>query len=207
MKVNINNFLLPQQAQTNLTALSNIIFGTCNTANSFDSCTQSLASYASQLSTSCSKEVQQSNSLVLTTREGLLNYPVMRNAGCLQDQAGSGGFCYVEAVHQSNPADLYLYQLPFGVPLPQAAKPTCSPCGGSVLSSFASALQNGQGNGNGSTDGLEATYNAAASAAASACGSGYAQLGVANGADGRWRAPLSLSMASAVALSIFMAMW
>ncbi|KLO19394.1 hypothetical protein SCHPADRAFT_818271 [Schizopora paradoxa] len=195
------------EAQTNLTALSNIIFGTCNTVNSFDSCTQSLASYASQLSTSCSKEVQQSNSLVLTTREGLLNYPILRNAGCLQDQAGSQGFCYVEAVHQSNPADTYLYQLPFGVPLPQAAKPTCSPCGGSVLSSYASALQNSSGNGNGSTDGLKATYDAAASASASACGSGYAQVGIVSGAEGRWQVPLTLSMASAVALSLFMALW
>lgn len=135
--------------------------------------------------------------MVLDTQTALMAYPIVRNAGCLISQAGTQSFCYVDAVHNTNPADLYLYQLPLGVSFPNNTTPSCSACAGSVLGVFAGALQadGGPSPGNGSTNGLKETYDAAAALSANPqrCGAGYATVGIASndgsprvGLDVRW---------------------
>ena len=151
-----------------------MLFGTCNTPISFDDCTSNMDWFASQLNSACAKELSINNALVQSTLLGLQAYPVVRTAGCLIDQRANT-YCYLDAVHASSPADLYLYQLPLATPMPQGVTPSCSACAGSVLGVYFAALQDNAA-GNESARGLQSTYESAASNASSTCGTGYAQL-------------------------------
>lgn len=63
----------------------------------------------------------------------------MRQAGCLADQT-TNAYCYLEAVRNPNPSDVYYYQLPLGLAVPNNTKPTCSACTKSLMSLFDAAL-------------------------------------------------------------------
>lgn len=174
---------LSQQAQTNLSYLNTLLWGTCNTAISFDQCTSNLDWFAGQLTSACPDEIADGNSMVESTILALKAYPVVRSAGCLVDQQSSA-YCYEEAVHAQSPYDLYLYSLPVGIGMPNTSAPSCSSCSGSLYNLYAEALQAN----NDSATGLKSTYNSAASAAVSACGNGFAALNVASSAvETRWR--------------------
>jgi hypothetical protein len=101
----------------------------------------------------------------------------MRDAACLPDPA-TNIFCFLNAVRNTDPTDLYYYQLPLGISLPQTANPLCSPCTGSILGIYAQALQDTtQAD---SLEGLKKTYKPAAAVAIKSCGSSYATA-IANG--------------------------
>lgn len=104
---------------------------------------------------------------------GLEAYTLLRNTGCLVDQA-TGAYCYVEAVHNPQPADLYFYSLPLGTDLPPAITPSCSACTKSVMALYAAQGAN--------LSALQETYDGAATVANKVCGQGYAQGGDTNGA-------------------------
>lgn len=88
----------------------------------------------------------------------------MRQAACLPDQ-NTSAYCYVEAVFNKDPSDLYFYSLPFGIPLPNNTKLSCSSCTKNVMALFGSQIND--------TSGLEKPYNAAVTLASSKCGSDY----------------------------------
>jgi hypothetical protein len=100
----------------------------------------------------------------------------MAKTGCLPDPA-TNSYCVVEAVFNTNPSDLYFYQLPLGTSLPNSTSPSCSACTKTMMGYYASALQNET---KGTLTGLEDTYAAAANLAVAKCGQGYAQTQVAN---------------------------
>ncbi|KAL5499163.1 hypothetical protein ACEPAH_1681 [Sanghuangporus vaninii] len=164
-----------EQAQTNLTLLNTLIFGTCTTSTPLDTCTANMAWFASSLASSCATELSQNNLLVAQTQLGLQAYALLRQAACLVNQQADI-YCYASAAHDSSPADLYLYQLPLGIGFPvTTTQPSCSTCAKSVLALYADALRGG----NSSARGLEGTYEPAASQAESVCGTGFASVGVA----------------------------
>lgn len=106
---------------------------------------------------------------------GLLAYELMRNVGCLADPT-TNAYCYLEAVHNPNPADLYFYALPFGTALPPSAQPSCSGCTKSVMGLYAQHAD---------LAALAEVYAGAAGVADKACGAGYVQVtagAVASGA-------------------------
>ncbi|KAK7685943.1 hypothetical protein QCA50_010753 [Cerrena zonata] len=154
-----------QQAQTNLTALNTIIWGTCNTDTNADQCVANMDWFADSLKSSCSQELSNDNSLVTDTLIALQAYSLMRDAVCMADPS-TNAYCYVEATHNINPSDLYFYQLPFGVKLPQSTKPSCSSCTKSLMSLYTQSLN---------ISALSTTYEAAAQTANGACGAGYVQ--------------------------------
>jgi hypothetical protein len=98
-------------------------------------------------------------------------YGVMRDAACIPDPA-TNTFCYLNAVRNPDPTELYFYQLPLGIGLPSTANPMCSPCTSSVLSIYAHALSDPDQED--SLTGLKQTYESAAAAAIQSCGSTYA---------------------------------
>jgi hypothetical protein len=101
----------------------------------------------------------------------------MRDTACLPDPA-TNIFCFLNAVRNSDPTDLYFYQLPLGIALPLTANPLCSPCTGSVLGLYAQALLDPtQAD---SLAALKKTYKPAAALAIKSCGSTYATA-IANG--------------------------
>jgi hypothetical protein len=110
---------------------------------------------------------------------GLRLYSLMRQVACLEDQKSST-YCYIEAASNSNPSDLYIYSLPYGIPLPNNTNMSCSDCTKNVMSLFGS--QSNQ------SDGLKSTYNSAAKLASSKCGSTYVytQSAIASSSALRW---------------------
>jgi hypothetical protein len=117
----------------------------------------------------------------------------MHSAGCLPDQA-TNTYCYVEAAHSTNPSDLYFFQLPIGIPLPNNTTPSCSSCTKSLLGLYAQALENAP---QGTLADLEKTYASGEQVAVGQCGSGYAQASATTGgALGRatWNTAVSLSL-------------
>jgi hypothetical protein len=95
----------------------------------------------------------------------------MRDAASLSDPA-TNTYCFLDAVRNTDPTDLYIYQLPLGIGLPQNANPLCSPCSGSVLGVYAKALSDpAQAD---SLAGLKETYDPAIALIIKSCGSTYA---------------------------------
>jgi len=152
------------RAQTNHTALNIDIWGTCNTPVDADQCAANMAWFASDLLDACSREKSEDNQTVLQALASLQTYSLMRDVAFLSNQTTSV-YCYVEAASISNPADLYIYSLPFGMRLPNHTTPTCSGCSQSVLTLFGAQANQ--------TDGLKQTYNTALDLISSKCGASF----------------------------------
>ena len=60
----------------------------------------------------------------------------MRTAACAVNN-GINTYCYVDALQAASAADLYLYRLPLGLPLPNATVPSCDACVQCVKGAFA----------------------------------------------------------------------
>ncbi len=121
------------------------------------------------------------------TLTGLLSYTLLRNTACLPDQT-TNAYCYVEAVHNSNPSDLYFYSLPLGIQIPPTVTPSCSACTKSVMGLYAQSGMN--------LTALSTVYNGAAAIANKQCGNGYVQITAVSGAaraEGRGRELIGLS--------------
>ncbi|VDC02648.1 unnamed protein product [Peniophora sp. CBMAI 1063] len=153
------------QAQTNVSQLNVDVWGTCNTALSEDQCSSNMAWFADQLKTDCADDLKSQNAEVVQSLASLQTYGLLRQAGCLADST-TGSYCYVEAAASTNPSDLYLYSLPFGLGLPTSATPSCSTCSKSIMALYMSEAP--------SVDGLKQTYNDAAEQQNSRCGSTFA---------------------------------
>lgn len=109
----------------------------------------------------------------------------MRDAACQADQS-TNAYCYVEAVHNSNPADEYFYNLPFGIALPNNTAPSCSACTKSIMSLY-SQWQN--------LTALNDVYNGAATIANQKCGTGFVTLtGAVSSASAHVEAPILASV-------------
>ena len=98
-------------------------------------------------------------------------FQVMHDVACLADPT-TNAYCYLNAVRNTNPSDLYFYSLPLGIPLPDTATPSCSACSKSVMGIYSNALQD-------PTQaklltGLKSSYKASAQIAAQYCGSAFA---------------------------------
>jgi len=109
--------------------------------------------------------------MAVETLQGLEAFDLMRSAGCLPDQI-TNSYCFVEAAHSTDPSDLYFYQLPIGIPLPNSTTPSCSSCTKSLMGLYSQALESAP---KGSLADLRTTYNSAQASAVAQCGSGYAQ--------------------------------
>lgn len=59
-----------KQAQENLTALNNIIWGTCNTNIDADQCDQNMGWFAQSLREQCVEDMKDNNAIVLQTLNG-----------------------------------------------------------------------------------------------------------------------------------------
>jgi hypothetical protein len=130
-----------------------------------------MAWFASTLKSVCSAELDGQNLMAVTTLQSLQAFDLMRTAGCLPDQV-TNSYCYVEAAHSTDPSDLYFYQLPIGIPLPNNTTPSCSSCTKSLMGLYVQALESAP---KGTLADLQSTYASAQLLAVAQCGSGYAQ--------------------------------
>ncbi len=89
---------------------------------------------------------------------------MLREAACQVDTQ-TDTYCYVEAAQSTHTADLYLYQLPLGLALPNASVTSCTGCVQGLMGAFAKDAAN--------VAGFKDTYAPAASIINSACGSAF----------------------------------
>jgi len=155
-------------AQSNITQLNSIIWGTCNTSLGQDQCNDNMAWFTSALKSECASDLKDNNAVTVETLQALQAFTVMSQAACLADPS-TNAYCYVKAVVNSNPSDLYFYSLPLGTTLPASSSPSCSACTKSLMGLYADAMKTTD------LDGLKETYTGAAEFANKACGAGYAQ--------------------------------
>jgi len=158
-------------AQTNLTLTNALIWGTCNTPMANDQCQSNMASFASSLHTACSQELNNQNLLVVNSLIALQAFQVMYESACLVNPI-TNAYCYLSAVQNSNPSDLYFYSLPLGIPLPKTSTPSCSVCSRTIMGIYATTLQvPSQAK---LLTALKSAYIVSAEIAAQFCGAGFA---------------------------------
>lgn len=158
-------------AQSNLTLLNSILWGTCNSPTPYDQCISNMNSFASSLQSNCPKELKQDNIIVSNTLIELQSFQLLYSSSCLSSPS-SNTYCYLTASYNPNPFDLYVYSLPLGIPIPNSSTPTCSDCSNSVMTVYANALKNGQA-GQGQSGGLgllKDTFTNALQICQSGCG-------------------------------------
>ena len=88
----------------------------------------------------------------------------MREAAC-QVNEQTATYCYVEAAMSTHPSDLYLYQLPLGLRLPNTTVPSCTTCVQRLMGVYAAR-------GISDTE-LKDTYSPAAAIVNNACGAQF----------------------------------
>jgi len=178
-------------AQNNLSVLNSMLWATCNTDLSQQTCSSNMAWFATTLQSVCSTELSAGNVLTAQTLQALQAFDMMHTAGCLPDQS-SNAYCFIDAAHAINPSDLYFFQLPLGISLPNNTTPSCSSCTKSLMALYAQSLENAA---KGTLAYLEKTYSSGQKVAVAQCGASYAQaLTATSGAVGRetWIAAVSL---------------
>lgn len=116
----------------------------------------------------CKIDLGNQVATVVDAMAGLESYTVMRDAACQVDQQTSA-YCYVEATHNTNPADFYFYQLPLGISLPNTTIPSCNTCTQDLMNMYAPLASNG------SLPDLVETYGDAATIARNTCGPDYVE--------------------------------
>ncbi|CAE7212647.1 unnamed protein product [Rhizoctonia solani] len=162
--------------QSNLTALTAVVGGTCNTTRTIDDCRTTMNWLADEIVKPgvCATDITNQNGVVLEALNGFKTYGLMRQAGCLVNQR-SNAYCFVESVASSSPVDTYFYALPLGTPVPQKSTPSCSPCIKSLMSLYAESATD-------KSLPLSKVYSSAQKLATDSCGTDYAQKIAANGA-------------------------
>jgi hypothetical protein len=178
------------QAQSNLTLLNAVVWGTCNTNTPEAQCASNMSWFADTLQETCKTELTGGNAMAAAALTGLKAYSVMRQAACTTNPT-TNTYCLVDAIRAPTASDIYFFGLPLGTPLPAATKPTCSSCSKSLLGLYApvapanSNLVGGAAN----TTGMamlpalgNGVYATAARSADTACGQEFAGTGTGNGA-------------------------
>ncbi|CAE6424974.1 unnamed protein product [Rhizoctonia solani] len=162
--------------QSNLTELTAVMGGTCDTARPIDECRTTMGWLASEIVKPevCGTDIANQNGNVLEALNGFKTYDLMRQGGCLVNQR-SNAYCFVESVASSSPVDTYFYALPLGTPVPQKSTPSCSPCIKSLMSLYAQYATD-------KSLPLSKVYSPAQKLAANSCGADYAQAIAANAA-------------------------
>lgn len=187
-------------AQTNLTLMNTLVWGTCNTNLGINQCNANMGWFSSALETACNEDLKNGISLAGDTLTALNAYQLMYSAACTQNPQ-SNTYCYIDAVANSSPADLYLYQLPFGIGLPNSTENfSCSTCSQGLLGIYADGLGNKTlANG---LDKLKKTYDGAASIVNTACGPNFARIAVTNDAFAS-----QLPFATVVSFTLLVGAW
>lgn len=194
-------------ASSSLETLNSVVWGTCNTNTPYSECIGNVNWFSNALQTACAKELSDRHPRVLSVLGALQSYPLYRRVGCLVDP-GSNTYCYLNAVHNSNPADVYLYGLGLGMRFPTGGKanPTCSACSRQVLGVYSGAVANGTGIdkallGDMAMKNLQGSLPPAAQTWNDACGSSFAKAeasGVVVSGPRNFPGVLSLSLLVAV---------
>ncbi|KAL0062048.1 hypothetical protein AAF712_011126 [Marasmius tenuissimus] len=194
-------------ASLSLETLNSIMWGTCNTNTPYPECIDNVNWFSTTIQSACSKELSDRNPRVVSVLGALQSYPLYRRVGCLVDP-GSNTYCYLNAVHNSNPSDVYLYNIGLGKRFPTGGKanPTCSACSRQVINVYSDALGNGTGIdkallGDMAQTNLQNALPPAVQTWRDSCGSSFATATISGGAR---IFPQALSLSLVVAIVTFL---
>jgi len=151
--------------ESNYTAMNLILWGTCNTKPTVDECIIEMDNLATELRSECSADLQAGNALAVAALVGFSSYELYNEVACLINPRDNT-YCYLEALADSSPDDLYFYSLPLGIALPNTTEPTCSECTKAVMSIYSQFATNG-------TLPVSHTYPPAQNKTSATCGDGY----------------------------------
>jgi hypothetical protein len=135
--------------QDSIPLLNSVLEISCNVISA--SCNALTQSYAAALKdpSNCGTDLQQQNQMVLRAYNGFLSYQPIYSAACLQvdpktvSTVNTTTYCFVDAANNTvNSADMSLYYVALGVPLPGGSLPSCSSCTQQTMAIFAEAAQN-----------------------------------------------------------------
>jgi len=191
-------------AQGNTTLLNDLVWGTCNTDLSETQCLSIMNAFASSLRSICATDLTNGNVLVNNALTGLSTFSLMRRLGCAPDPS-TNTYCYVNAVFNTSPSDLYFYQLPYGIGLPNNTTPSCSSCLKVMMGLYLAVVK---GTDPDTTDNtvrsmLSRTYSTASQLSAITCGSNFVQTTTMVSGDARSLIiPMKLWLATIVAVAI-----
>ena len=119
--------------------MNTLVWGSCNANVPQSQCSANMSWFAEELQRACALDLTNGNAQARTTLQALEAYEVMQEAACLVDPS-TNTYCYLNAVHNTNPTDLYYYMLPLGSPLPNSARSTCIACTKNLMSIYSTAL-------------------------------------------------------------------
>lgn len=102
---------------SNFTTLNNLISYTSSPQPDSAQCDDYFSGILKAMSdkNNCAADLASRTPIAMTTRYGVGNYQVIREASGLTDPT-TGKWCYLEAVADERPDDLYLWSIPAGIP-------------------------------------------------------------------------------------------
>ncbi|WWD17193.1 hypothetical protein CI109_101631 [Kwoniella shandongensis] len=123
----------------NYTTLNQLIAYTSTPQPGSEQCTTYMQGVLSTLSgkSNCGNDLSNGVLVAKEAKIGIGNYEVMRVAEGLKNE-DQGVYCYLQALREERPDDLYLWQLPCGISLPPSSTPTCSKCSAALLNTYTS---------------------------------------------------------------------
>ncbi|TXT08992.1 hypothetical protein VHUM_02466 [Vanrija humicola] len=137
------NQVLTTTRTGNWTFLNELLAYTNSPQPSPGSCDQTfqsiLTAYADKAN--CGNDLSGGPAVAKQAQTGIGNYAVMRTASGLINP-NTGVYCYLEALANVKPDDMYLWMLPSGNIIPATSTPTCSPCSGLLMNHFAAWTAN-----------------------------------------------------------------
>ncbi|KAF5311130.1 hypothetical protein D9619_008071 [Psilocybe cf. subviscida] len=159
-------------AQTDLKLMNSLVWGTCNTNVPFEQCQANMGWFSTNMKTACATELKNNYALVTSTQIGLQSFSVLHDAACQVDPT-TNSYCYLKAVANTNPVDVYYFGIPLGIPLPaQSLTLTCSTCAKTLMHNYATALKDpAQAP---LLDAMQKAYTTSVTLTAGTCGSSFA---------------------------------
>jgi hypothetical protein len=191
-------------AQSNLTMITAILGGTCDTPIPEQQCIDNMDGFAKDIQSQCAQDLMSKNPLVLEALNGFQSYSMYRKAGCLRNLRANT-YCYADALTTASATDLYFFNLGFGITIPRNAIPTCSACVQTLMTLYAGYAVDPKLL-------ISETYAQGAQIAIKACGSSYAKIPEAlhagtNGALARAGVPRLFSWVTTMILVVAWTLW
>jgi len=174
-------------AGKSLVSITQVLDASCAANATY--CASYFSSLAANLTeqSNCGADYQLGNSIVVQAYLGMISYPTLYAATCLQDPETSS-YCFANAVTNfTTPSNVYVYYLPLNISLPGSSIPSCNWCLQQTMAVFQASSANRKLP-------VANTYQSAAQQVDTICGPGFVNdtlpaATVTNAAPGSITAP------------------
>lgn len=161
------------EAEKSLVSISRVLDHSC--AANVTYCANYLATVASNLtkSANCGDDFAAGQATATAAYLGLVGYQVVYSATCLKD-AATQSYCFGDTItNTTHASEAYFYFLPLNTSLPAATTPLCGECLQDTMSIYHVATANRR-------QPIADTYGGAAAKVDATCGSGFANVTLAD---------------------------